>query len=315
MLTKKVPKSTEIYKCEICGFVNVRKSQFERHLNTRKHKILTTQDEKGPIALYVCECGKSYKHRQSLFTHKKKCNITEEICINTNKISDIVSLNDDKELNNKELNNKELNNKELKDLVCQLITENNEIKSKLIKENTDLMHHINNIIPKIGNNNVTNNIINQKFNIQIFLNEHCKNALNINEFVKTIKIETANINLVEKHNLETYVSSAIIENINKLGIYQRPVHCTDIKRETLYIKNNDNWEKDNDKITIKKALQDVSTEQFVGLKKWIQDNPDINDNEEKQHCFATLLSSIGKDNNKKVIKNICNNTYIKDLII
>jgi hypothetical protein len=177
------------------------------------------------------------------------------------------------------------------------------------------MHHINNIIPKIGNNNVTNNIINQKFNIQIFLNEHCKNALNINEFVKTIKIETANINLVEKHNLETYVSSAIIENINKLGIYQRPVHCTDIKRETLYIKNNDNWEKDNDKITIKKALQDVSTEQFVGLKKWIQDNPDINDNEEKQHCFATLLSSIGKDNNKKVIKNICNNTYIKDLII
>ena len=310
MLTKKVPKSTEIYKCEICGFVNVRKSQFERHLNTRKHKILTTQDEKGPIALYVCECGKSYKHRQSLFTHKKKCNMTEEICINTNKISDIVSLNDDKELNNKELNNKEL-----KDLVCQLITENNEIKSKLIKENTDLMHQINNIIPKIGNNNVTNNIINQKFNIQIFLNEHCKNALNINEFVKTIKIETANINLVEKHNLETYLSSAIIENINKLGIYQRPVHCTDIKRETLYIKNNDNWEKDNDKITLKKALQDVSTEQFIGLKNWIKENPDLNENEEKQHYFASLLSSLGKDNNKKVIKNICNNTYIKDLII
>jgi hypothetical protein len=302
MLTKKVPKSSEIYKCDICGFANVRKSQYERHINTRKHKILTSIDEKGSSALYVCECGKSYKHRQSLFTHKKKCTF-------------INASNESNEINSKELNSKELNSKELKDMVCQLITENNEIKNKLIKENTELMHQINNMIPNIGNNNITNNIINQKINIQIFLNEHCKNALNINEFVKTIKINTNNINLVEKNNLETYLSSAIIENINKLGIYQRPVHCTDIKRETIYIKNNDNWEKDNDKLTIKKALQDVSTEQFIELKKWINVNPDINENEDKQHYFASLLSLLGKANNKKVIKNICNNTYIKDLII
>lgn len=312
MLTKKVPKSSDFYRCELCGFVNIRKSQYERHINTRKHKILTSTNEKGSLALFVCECGKGYKHRQSLFTHKKKCNIVDEINIDQNMVSksgdDITNVYD------KNVPDK-FNNKALKDMVCQLITENNEIKSKLIKENTELMQQINNIIPKIGNNNVTTNIINQKFNIQIFLNEHCKNALNINEFVKTIKIETADINLVEKHNLETYLSSAIIENINKLGIYQRPVHCTDIKRETLYIKNNDNWEKDNDKLTIKKALQDVSTEQFIGIKKWIKDNPDLNENEEKQEYFATLLSSLGKDNNKKVIKNICNNTYIKDLII
>ena len=315
MLTKKVQKSSENYKCDICGFVSIRKSQYDRHINTRKHKILTSTDEKSSTPLYICDCGKSYKHRQSLFTHKKKCNF-----INENNEINITDNNEYKnDISNKNINCKndieKFNSKELKDIVCQLITENNEIKNKLIKENTELMHQINNMIPNIGNNNVTNNIINQKINIQIFLNEHCKNALNINEFVKTIKINTNNINLVEKQNLETYLSSAIIENINKLGIYQRPVHCTDIKRETIYIKNNDNWEKDNDKLTIKKALQDVSTEQFIELKKWINVNPDINENEDKQHYFASLLSLLGKANNKKVIKNICNNTYIKDLII
>ena len=303
MLTKKFQKSSENYFCHFCNYNTCRKSQYERHLTTRKHEMLTNVDKKVPKSsepLFVCECGKKYKHRQSLSIHKKKCEKSFDYIIE-NDISN--------------------NDNNMKDLIVKLMTENNEIKNTLIHENSELKKQIGELIPKVGNTNNTNNTnntinnINQKFNINIFLNEQCKDALNINDFIKNIEISLDQLDLTKHNGLADGLSYAIIENMNKLSLYERPLHCTDLKRETLYIKDNDSWEKDNNKTKIKKVINDVSKKQYKALQEWTENNPDFEENENKQEYFAKTLSVIGMDPDKvdeKIIKNICNKIYVKD---
>ena len=303
MLTKKYQKSSEIFSCKYCNYFTSRKSQFDRHLLTRKHMILTNVDEKVPkssTSLYMCECGKSYKHRQSLSLHKKKCEKKCESCedINIKSKTSIYSNKSDEIFEEEKSDN-------LKNVVVKLMTENSELKKQ-----------IGELIPKVGNNNTVNNI-NQRFNIQIFLNEQCKDAINMNDFIKSIEVSLHQLDNTKNKGLINGLSSAIIENMNKLSLYQRPLHCTDIKRETLYIKDNDSWEKDKSKEKIKKVIKDVSNKQYKALQEWTENNPDIKDDDSKQEFFAKTLSVLGKNNdniNDKIIKNICSNTYIKDTL-
>ena len=311
MLTNKNQKSSNFFHCIICNYNTSRKSQYERHLETRKHKMLTNVDnfeEKVPSIIqgsYICECGKIYKHRQSLSLHKKKCDGLQEIqCIEINDNNeyenDEYNNNDNKNNKNKESDKKEI----LKTEIVKLMTENNELKKQ-----------IGDLIPKIGNTNNTINNINQKFNIQIFLNEQCKDAINMNDFIKSIEISLDHLDVTKNSGLANGLSNAIIENMNKLSLYERPLHCTDVKRETLYIKDNDSWEKDKSKEKIKKAIKHISSKQYKALKNWTETNPDFNNDDNKQEFFAKTLSVIGKDIDNvddKIIKNICNNAYIKD---
>ena len=184
-------------------------------------------------------------------------------------------------------------------------------------ENNELKKQIGDLIPKIGNTNNTINNINQKFNIQIFLNEQCKDAINMNDFIKSIEISLEHLDVTKNSGLANGLSNAIIENMNKLSLYERPLHCTDIKRETLYIKDNDSWEKDKSKEKIKKAIKNISNKQYKALKEWTEINPDFNNDDNKQEFFAKTLSVIGKDIDNvddKIIKNICNKIYVKDKI-
>ncbi len=303
MLTKKYEKGSEIFSCKNCNYFTSRKSQFDRHLLTRKHIILTNVDEKVPkssTSLYMCECGKSYKHRQSLSLHKKKCEKRCEPCedINTKSDTSIYSDKSDETFEEEKDDN-------LKNVVVKLMTENCELKKQ-----------IGELIPKVGNNNTVNNI-NQRFNIQIFLNEQCKDAINMNDFIKSIEVSLHQLDNTKNKGLINGLSSAIIENMNKLSLYERPLHCTDIKRETLYIKDNDSWEKDKSKEKIKKVIKDVSNKQYKALQEWTENNPDIKDDDSKQEFFARTLSVLGKNNdnvNDKIIKNICTNAYIKDTL-
>jgi hypothetical protein len=181
----------------------------------------------------------------------------------------------------------------------------------MMNENKELRDQITNILPKIGNN--TN--IKQKFNINVFLNEQCKNAININDFINSIQVSLEQLDLIKNKGLEQGLSDVIIENINKLSLYERPLHCTDTKRETLYVKDNDSWEKDESNKKVKKVIKDVSTKQYKALQEWTQNNPDFKDNENKQEYFAKTLSTIGKTSDSvdnKIIKNLCTNTYIKE---
>ena len=288
MLTKKFQKSSKNYCCIICDYNTSRSSQYERHLLTRKHAILTQShnfDKKGSKLIFPCECGKNYKYRQSLHTHKKNCTF--------------------------------LTSTNILDISENQINLSNELIFEVVKKQQDqiieLTNTIKELIPKLGNTTITTN--NHKFNIQVFLNEKCKHAINMRDFIRSIEVSLLQLDYTKQNGLVNGLSNVIIENMNKLGLYQRPIHCTDIKREILYIKENDEWEKDVNKDRIKTVIKEVSTKQFSALCNWTKENPDFLNNESKQNYYTHALVAIANNkehNEEKIIKKVCSNSYIKD---
>ena len=304
MLTKKSAKIRKEFICICCHYNTSDKKDYNKHINTAKHKnntnvvtVLSNIEEKSAnvkantndIAI-ICNCGKKYKSRQGLYAHKKKCSAPEsgKIIDNTN-------------------NQLTLTN----DLIIKLLNDNKEMREIIIKQ----QDQISELLPKIGNNFITNNNNNNKFNIQVFLNERCKDAINMSDFIKSIQVSLQQLDYTKQNGIVNGLSNVIIENMNKLGLYQRPIHCTDIKRESLYIKDDDNWEKDVNKEKIRKAIKDVSTKQFCALSKWTKENPDFQNNEYKQNYYTHTLVAIANNkehNEEKIIKKLCNNSYIKE---
>jgi len=305
-----------------------------KHLDTRKHKTLTqtltkvdTNLAKDATPQFMCLCGKSYKHRQSLYAHKKTC-LKKDVAIgetalehsNVNVNENNIINNSNNNYNNNYNNDNNNYNNDFKDLVCKMMTENNEIKAMLIKENQELRSQIKELIPKVGSNsnitnNNTNNNTNNKFNIQIFLNEQCKDAINIKDFIQSIKISLEQLEQIQNKGLVEGLATAILENIGRLSLYERPIHCTDIKRETLYIKHDNIWEKDETKQNIKQAIKELSHKPYSTLKEWLDNNPNYMDDENKQNYFIQATRCLGQKCDTidtKVIKKICFNTYIKD---
>ena len=272
-----VQKSTFNYVCEKCNYKSSRKSQYERHLLTAKHKIRINTDEKSSTKLFYCICGKKYKHSQSLYNHKKICNFEESSAI---------------------INNE--NNMDYKTMFFEIINENKELRKQISE-----------MIPMIGNNN--NNNIKQKFNINVFLNEKCKDALSMDDFINKIEISMKNL-LTTKEKGQTHgISNIIIENMNKLSLYERPLHCTDKKRVTLYVKN-DKWEKDENKTIINKALKNVERKQMQNINVWLEQHPNYMKCTKEQEEFAKLLSESGKsvdEGREKIVKNVCDNVFLE----
>jgi hypothetical protein len=303
----KVAGVAKNYYCKICDYNTCKRSNYMKHLQTSKHLKLTYTDPKIAITIkdHICLCGKAYKHKQSLYNHKKICSFIS----NNEQTKNIQTTT----LENKEIsNNDNLVYSQLENLVVKLITENNEIKNTLLKENQELRQQITELIPKVGNNN--NNTINNKVNINVFLNEKCKDAMSINEFVDNIEISLKNLLTTKSKGLCIGLNEIIIENMNKLSIYERPIHCTDKKRETLYIKN-DTWEKDSDRTHTNSMLKALQSQQFKAMKKWIQEHPNYMESEELKVEYMTLVNkctSSLNEHEKKLLKNICESTYIKD---
>jgi len=308
MLTTKSAKIRKEFVCVKCLYNTCDKKDYNKHINTAKHKnntnvdiILTNIGEKSAnlntnLNEIVCNCGKKYKSRQGLYAHKKKCSFIE----NEKSITNSNATND----SNNQLT---LTN----DLIIKLLNDNKEMREIIIKQ----QDQISELLPKIGNNFITNNNNNNKFNIQVFLNERCKDAINMSDFIKSIQVSLQQLDYTKQNGIVNGLSNVIIENMNKLGLYQRPIHCTDIKRESLYIKDDDNWEKDVNKEKIRKAIKDVSTKQFCALSKWTKENPDFQNNESKQNYYTHTLVAIANNkeqNEEKIIKKLCNNSYIKE---
>jgi hypothetical protein len=281
MITEKEQKSSNDFCCKNCNYFTSRKSQYERHISTDKHKRLQNNDA-GTILnkKYICECGREYKYRQGLYNHRKTCK-------GEKKETAIVE-------------NEE--NVDYKSMFLEMINENKELR-KTITE----------MIPKIGNNN--NNNIKQKFNINVFLNEKCKDALSLDEFIDKIEVSMKNLLTTKEKGQVNGISNIIMENMNKLSLYERPLHCTDKKRETLYVKNNE-WEKDDSKEHINKALKKVESKQLKNLNVWLEEHPNYMNNHVEQEEFAKLMSECGKsidDGREKIIKKLCDNVYIEKI--
>ena len=312
-LIPKIPKNPKKFSCVNCDYYTDSKKDFEKHLSTQKHKNKINNDEMGTNnytsnakipenSKYCCECGKEYKYRQGLFQHKKKCNYEE-------KCEEIVEKKPDKEL-------------ELKDMFLTVVNENKELRSMMVEQQKTIMEQskqMTEIIPKIGNNNSTtnNNTINnnQRFSINLFLNEKCKDAINMSDFIKSISVSLEQLDFTKTQGLEKGISNVIMENMNKLSLYERPMHCTDTKRETIYIKDNDTWEKDKDKSKLKNAIRKTSNKNYTALTNWTKENPDFMEDDDKQMFYARAMSTLGKPMDgvdDKIVKKICSNTYLKE---
>jgi len=289
MLTENLPKIPNKFYCENCNFNTSRKSHYEKHLLTQKHKYLQNNDAVATKKKYVCDCGKEYNYRQSLYNHRKTCK--------GEKKENIIIQSENKD--------------EMKELVFKLISENQELKNTVLQENKELRKQISELIPKVGNTINSHN--KQKFNINVFLNEKCKDAISMDEFIDKIEVSMKNL-LTTKEKGQVYgISNIIMENMNKLSLYERPLHCTDKKRETLYVKNNE-WEKDDNKEHINKALKKVESKQLKNLNIWLEEHPNYMNNPVEQEEFAQLMSECGKsidDGREKIIKKLCDNVYIE----
>jgi hypothetical protein len=172
---------------------------------------------------------------------------------------------------------------------------------------------IKDLIPKVGNKIINNK---NKFNINIFLNEQCKNAINMHDFIDSIQVSMQDLYFTKENGLANGLSNIFIGNLNKLPINERPIHCTDTKRETLYIKHNDKWDKDVNREKVLQALKDLSSKQLKTFGEWINNHDLINNNDDKEQYMEILqiVTKNIKNLDDKIIKKICNNSYIKELL-
>jgi hypothetical protein len=198
------------------------------------------------------------------------------------------------------------------ELIMKLINENKDLKNMIITENKEFRSKISEILPMIGNNNN-----NQTININVFLNEYCKNAITIDQFMDTIVIGMDHLKVTMNKGLVDGIIHIIMEQLSKLSLYERPIHCTDVKRETIYIKSNDSknntskWEKDINNIKIKTLLRDVSRAQISGIKTWMDNHPKWEQNSTLQEDYLLMLRKCTDDLKEKnrentIIRKICN---------
>ena len=287
---KNITENQNKYYCNFCNLNTFKKSQYDKHILTAKHKKRSNVDanvynnSQELILKYKCNCGKYYKYRQSLYVHKKKCTFKE--CL---------------ECDNKVIETTD--SSELKTMLLQVMCENKELQKTIL-----------NLVPQIGNNNNnTTNNVKQKFNINVFLNEKCKDAISIDQFIDTIEVSIKNLLTTRDKGLGEGLSSIIIDNMNKLSVYERPMHCTDKKRETMYIKNQE-WAKDEKLEQVDKLLKRVENKQLKNIQKWTDENPNFMESEKLQEEYMLLIkgctSSIDECRGK-AIKKVCDKVFIE----
>jgi len=297
-----MPKNAKYFYCEECDFNCSKKSNYNKHINTRKHKntykILINTDILMPKnALFICDCGKKYKHRQSLHNHKKKCLIIQE------------------EINNTNINTNINTNTIIKSTpeVNELFTE--KILETVMSQNKEFMNMFMNkmveVMPQIGNNNNTyshnHNCHNKTFNINMFLNEHCKNAMNLSDFIESLPITDKTYDNTIKNGLTNTITNMMVDGLNELDILERPIHCTDTKRKTIYVKENDVWEKDKELIKILCGIKKTALNNRMKLDKWQDANDGWMTRENIQMKYISLVSNVMtiiEDEDKEINKII-----------
>jgi hypothetical protein len=292
---KKVP----IFICNFCDYTASRSSQYERHLLTDKHRRLTKADNGNFKTLkdIICNnCGKNYKHRQSLFKHKKHCKHVSENKFESPAITT--------------------------EVVMQLIKQNQELQNLLIDQNNK-MYELAKEGKTINNNNTTTNN-NNNFNLNVFLNEKCKDAINLMDFVDSLAVKLKDLENTARLGYVEGISQIFITGLSELNVHKRPIHCSDFKREILYIKDQDSWEKeDEDKTKLTNAIKIIGSKNIKQITEWQKANPLYNDPDSKQNdkymkMICNAMSGSSKEesdkNYEKIIKNIAKETIINKSI-
>ena len=305
MSTHIAPFTPNKFACKSCSIMCNKLSDWNRHLLTTKH-IVNEAGGKSQVT-FECECGNIYKERTGLWKHKKKCVQLNNVKYETNDLEDLEEVNSDPDSDS----DIEPSGKDIIKLMKMQMIENQEIRGLIIellkKEATN-----NNFI---NNTNISNNNCNNKsFNLNLFLNEQCKDAMNINEFVDTIKMQLSDLENFAHLGYADGVSNIFVKGINALDVNKRPIHCSDIKREVLYIKSNDEWVKEtDDKPLIKSAIKRVAFKNIKQINEWVKENPECKDPRTKKfdkynkivmNAMSGVTEAEQQDNIEKIVKNV-----------
>lgn len=260
MIVEKTPKNAEKFECVKCNFKCSKQSDYTRHILTRKHKMIVNDSEndskKTPknAKPYKCECGKEYKYDSGYYRHKKTCIYVPE------PEPEII----EKQKDTSTSENSQMNTELLKVIQKHMETQqefNEHIAKEVSKKNC--------VINNYNTTNTTNN-----FNLNMFLNDTCKNAMNITDFLESIKYSIEDLDYMGKAGYIEGVSRLIIDGLNQLDVTERPIHCTDAKRNSLYLKNNDEWNKETpDMPNIKNVIKKVAKKNIQKLPEWKEHNP------------------------------------------
>jgi hypothetical protein len=329
MDNQKNAEKCQFFNCKSCDFKCCKESNYKKHIETIKHKRVTESNKKMPITeneTFNCVCGNNYKYRPGLAKHKRTCLIyksSKEECENNDtNYDDVIGANIEE--TSKDIDEDILcsdsKNTITKHMFMELINDNKEMM-KIIKEQQDQIkkqqEQIITIIPKIGNvtNNTMNNTTNN-FNLNVFLNEKCKDALNISDFIDSLKITLDDLIFSKKNGISRGITDVMIKGLKELDVYKRPIHCTDIKRDIMYIKDENKWHKDENHTTIKNTIVKIADKERTALQQWANDNPDWIETESKQIEYLTMVRSICEpienyDNyERKIIKNVGKEIFV-----
>ena len=289
------------FHCEICDYSCSKQSDFYKHVSTRKHTIRMNPNEtyQKVAKAYTCDCGKEYKHMSSLCNHRNKCNglMRTQSIEQPPQISNPVDSS----------------------LILELLNQNKELHQMVIE-----------LAKKAGNttnntNNTNNTINNNKFNLNVFLNETCKDAINLNDFIQSIELTISDFINTGEVGYVKGISDIMLERFRNMDPHTRPIHCTDLKRETVYVKDSDKWAKEDDNKThIRKAVRIVANKNKAQIHSWIQENPnyDVLDTPECDKFFEYSKASLGgygkEEDSKfenKIISNILTETTIDKTLL
>ena len=310
---EKKNKNKHNFFCEHCDYRTIDNGNYSKHLLTAKHTRITNNNckiHKTTNKNIVCICGKEYNNRHNLSRHKKTCNYEEKPVptLAPNPVSNVIDVS----------------------MIIDIIKENKEIKNILMEQNKMVMELqkdnnilINKLVERepgnnnnnINSNNTINNNNNQKFNLNFFLNETCKDAMSIQEFIENIRITFQDLMTIGDAGFVNGVSDIFIKQLRDLDLTKRPIHCTDSKRETIYLKHDAAWNKDDkDKTILKQMIEKIEYRNVVALRDWCTENPDARVNNTPNNLLKDkiyLQTLQGDDKTRdKIIKNISKEVFV-----
>ena len=333
---EKSPKIAGKIICNFCDYNCRKESDFNKHLLTRKHQNNATFVTKSRQPDNKCKCGKVYKFRQGLSVHKKTC--TQLLITNEQSIGKEINLSTTNE-NDFKVDDKNImellikDNSEIKNIVLGIVKSNTELLVKenaefkniildMVKSNTELQKQMIDVCKSNSNINTNincnNNSNNKTFNLQLFLNEQCKDAMNITDFANSFDLQLSDLESVGELGYVEGITKIMVDKLNSMDVYKRPIHCSDAKREIIYVKDADVWakeEKDNPKL--RQAIKNVSFRNMKLVYNWSNAYPESKDNQTKlndKYMQLVIQSTGGNgpilESENKIIRRIAKEIVI-----
>ena len=298
MVTKTPQNSPTIFYCKKCDYQCTHSGDFNKHLITRKHangnngnKMVTKTPQNSPdLERFRCNCGKQYKHRSGLSRHKKKC--THIFSIEEHNSTNIIV--------------EQESDTTLKELVYKLLDENKDLTNKIV----DLAKQPTNVIT----NNQTNN-----FSVLNYLNTQCQDAMNLSDFIEQLQISFDDLLVIKDKGFIPSIEHSFINKLKNMEQAKRPIHCTDKKRKSVYVKDENKWGRDSNHKKINKAILDVNDKQYKTLSDWFNQNPTWNHDNYTEDTGLGIMNNIhgfsndivGEKNKNKIINKIVDSTILQ----